>query len=169
MRNIFLIFMPFFFFLVLASMFDLLTFTIPNWLCVLLAASFFPAALVAHLPLAALVAQIACGLTILTATFLLFQFGWLGGGDAKLAAAIALWLGWKGLPLFMIQTGLWGGALAALLLLLRQLPLPLIVLNQKYIARLRDPQGGAPYGIALSFGGLFALSHSPLWPLVSGA
>lgn len=169
MNNMYMIFMPFIVFLVWASFFDLLTFTIPNWLCALLAASFFPAALVAHLPVAALSAQIACGLTILAATFGLFQFGWLGGGDAKLAAAIALWLGWKGLPLFVLQTGLWGGALAALLLLLRQLPLPLIILNQKYINQLRDPAGGAPYGVALSIGGILALSHSALWALAGGA
>jgi prepilin peptidase CpaA len=169
MNNIYMIFLPFIAFLVWASFFDLLTFTIPNWLCALLAASFFPAAMAAHLPLAALAEQIACGLTILAATFLLFQFGWLGGGDAKLAAAIALWLGWKGLPLFILQTGLWGGALAALLLLLRQLPLPLMIINQRYVARLRDPQEGAPYGIALTFGGILALSHSALWALVGGA
>ena len=169
MNNMYMIFIPFIALLVSASMFDLLTFTIPNWLCAFLAASFFPAALVAHLPLAELSAQIVCGLTILAATFVLFLFGWLGGGDAKLASAIALWLGWKGLPIFVLQTGLWGGALAALLLLLRQLPLPLIILNQKYMTRLHDPAGGAPYGVALSIGGILSLSRSALWALVAGA
>lgn len=165
----FMIFMPFVAFLIVAATFDLLTLTIPNWLCGLLAVSFIPAALIAHLPPSALSAQFACGLAIFAATFLLFVCGWLGGGDAKLATAIALWLGWAGLPVFLLQTALWGGALSALLLLMRSLSLPLMFLNQKFINRLVDPATGAPYGVALAIGGILALPHSDLWRLAGGA
>lgn len=86
--------------LLLAAIWDALTMTIPNWLCALFAALFFPAALLAHLPYPTLAAHLACGFSLLAATFLLFQLGWFGGGDAKLAAAAALWLGWGGCRLF---------------------------------------------------------------------
>lgn len=148
-----------------AAMFDLLTMTIPNWLCALLAVLFFPAALVVHQSSGVVLSQVACGLTVLAAGFILFQCGRLGGGDAKLAAAIALWLGWSGLPAFLLQTALWGGALAAMLLFFRTLNLPLTSVNQKFIARLLDPAMGAPYGVALAIGGVLSLPHSALWRL----
>lgn len=164
-----MIFVPFAASLIAAAVFDLRTLTIPNRLCLFLAASFFPAAIIAHLPPVVFSAQLLCGLAILAAAFLLFLGGWLGGGDAKLAAAIALWLGWGGLPAFLFQTALWGGALAALILLMRSLSLPLMIANQKLISNLVDPAAGAPYGVALAIGGLFALPHSALWRLAGGA
>lgn len=166
MMKIYLIFIAL---LMLAAIFDVLTLTIPNWLCALLAVSFFPAALLAHFPYAALAAHLTCGFGVLTATFLLFQFGWFGGGDAKLAAAAALWLGWESLPVFLLQTAVWGGALSLLLLLLRAFPLPPALARYSFVARLADPAEGAPYGVALAIGGLLAFPHSALWRLSGGA
>lgn len=165
----FMIFMPFAAILIAAAIFDLLTMTIPNWLCGLLAVSFLLSALIVHLPLDALLSHFGCALAMLGATFLLFTCGWLGGGDAKLTAAIALWVGWTGLPAFLVQTALWGGALAAFILMARSLPLPLIFINQKFVSRLINPASGAPYGVALAMGGFFALPHTVLWRLAEGA
>lgn len=163
-----MIFLPFVALLGLAAIFDLLTMTIPNWLCAGVVLLFFPTALIGHLPPGALPAQIGCGLTVLAATFLMFQFGWLGGGDAKLAAAIALWLGWSGLPSFLSQTALWGGALAVTLLFLRVLVRRFMQVNQLAIGTLLEPGAGAPYGVALALGGVLSLPDSALWRL-SGA
>lgn len=164
-----MILIPYVVLLIAAAIFDLLTLTIPNWLCALLTISFFPVALFAHLPLDAWPGQLSCALTVLGMTFLLFQYGCWGGGDAKLASAIALWLGWSGLPAFLVQTALWGGALAALLLLLRIPPLPSIVARQPFMSRLVDPAAGAPYGVALALGGILTVPHSALWALSGGA
>ena len=155
--------------LILAAISDVLTLTIPNWLCALLAALFLPAALLVHMPLMGLASHLACSFAVLAASFLLFQFGWFGGGDAKLAAATALWLGWGSLPVFLLQTAIWGGALSLLLLLLRSLHLPPTLARQSFIARLADPAGGAPYGVALAIGGLLAFPNSTLWRLSGGA
>lgn len=152
-----------------AAISDIFTMTIPNRLCALLAVSFFPAALLAQLPPAVLAAHLVSGLMVLAGTFLLFQFGWLGGGDAKLAAAATMWLGWSGLPVFLLQTGIWGGALCALLLLLRSLRPSLSLLRPAFIARLAEPSAGVPYGVAIAVGGLLAFPHSDLWRLSGGA
>lgn len=155
--------------LILAAISDVLSLTIPNWLCALLAVLFLPAALLVHLPPVALATHLACGFTVLAASFLLFQFGWFGGGDAKLAAAAALWLGWDKLPVFLLQTAIWGGVLSLLVLLLRSLRLPPMLMRQSFVARLADPTGGIPYGVALALGGLLAFPNSALWRLSGGA
>ena len=53
-----------------------------------------------------------------------FACGWIGGGDAKLAAATVLWLGFAHLADYLIYASLLGGALTLLLIQFRALPLP---------------------------------------------
>ena len=50
---------------------------------------------------------------------LLFACGWIGGGDAKLAAATALWLGFDPLMTICVYASLFGGVLTLLLLQFR--------------------------------------------------
>ena len=62
---------------------------------------------------------------VFIATFLggltLFSRGWLGGGDVKLLAAIALWFDFKGAAALFLWIGLGGAALAIVFILLRRL------------------------------------------------
>ena len=55
---------------------------------------------------------IACGAAALIVGFLLHTLGWLGGGDGKLLAAMAMWLGPADLGLALLATGLLGLLLA---------------------------------------------------------
>ena len=41
-------------------------------------------------------------LAVLVVTFMFFARGWIGGGDAKLAAATALWLGFDQLLNYLL-------------------------------------------------------------------
>ncbi len=82
--------------------------------------------------------------------FAFFAFGWIGGGDAKLFAAAALWFGWERLLDYGLAAGLIGGGLTVAILLARRVPLPLILVRQAWILRLHDPKTGIPYGIALA-------------------
>ena len=50
------------------------------------------------MPLAEIGMHVAAALAVLVVTFVFFSRGWIGGGDAKLAAATALWLGFDQLP-----------------------------------------------------------------------
>lgn len=147
----------------LAAVSDLFTMTISNRFSVALIAGFVVLAPFApgmdwtvagmHLLAAALT---------LTITFTLFAFGIIGGGDAKLAAAIALWLGWAYLLEFAVFTALLGGVLSIGLLGFRSMPIPIFAIRQPWIARLHDRNEGAPYGIALAAAALYVYPKS-LW------
>src|SRR5215204_905748 len=103
---------------------DLLTMTIPNRLSLALAAGFVVFAILGGLPLAAILLHLGAGAAVLAASFALFAFGWIGGGDAKLAAATALWLGFGSLVEYLFIASLAGGALTVAILILRKHPLP---------------------------------------------
>src|SRR2546428_52543 len=72
---------------------------------------------------AELLSHLGAGAAVLTAAFACFACGWIGGGDAKLAAATALWLGFSQLFDYLIYASLLGGALKLLIVLFRIVPL----------------------------------------------
>ena len=94
--------------------------------------------------------HVAAAVLVLVVAFGLFAQGWIGGGDAKLAAATALWLGFDHLMPYLIYASLFGGALTLLLLQFRMVPLPALLARQQWVERLHRTDGGVPYGIALA-------------------
>ena len=80
--------------------------------------------------------------------------GWVGGGDAKVAAAAALWFGFGHLLDYLLYASLFGGALTLLLLQFRQWPLPYPLAGQAWLIKLHAKESGIPYGIALAIGAL---------------
>jgi prepilin peptidase CpaA len=152
---------------IVAAMTDLATFTIPNWISIALAIAFAPAVLLAGLPLGELASLIGWHVGVGVAIFILaagmFALGWIGGGDAKLMAASALWVGPGGLPAFAVFTGLAGGALALSLLAMRSAWLrPLAAAGPSWTQRLATPGESAPYGVAIAIGALAAAVIHPL-------
>ena len=91
---------------------------------------------------------------VLVVAFACFAMGWVGGGDAKVAAGVALWFGFDHLLNYLIYASLFGGALTLLLLQFRQWPLPYPFAGQAWLNRLHDKQSGIPYGIALAIAAL---------------
>ena len=150
----------------MAASMDLLTMTIPNRLCLALAVAFFPAALLFHMPLPEIGFNATCGFGVLCITFALFSLGWIGGGDAKLAAATALWLGWGAMLDYGLSSAMFGGALTLLLLGARRLALPAWA-RSPWVMRLHDPKTGVPYGIALAAAGLMVYGQTPFWRAVA--
>src|ERR1700753_2931505 len=89
---------------------DLLTMTISNRVSLILAGAFFVLAISIGMPLADVGMHVGAALAVLAVTFTFFACGWIGGGDAKLAAATALWLGFDQLiNFFMVAAILRGG------------------------------------------------------------
>jgi prepilin peptidase CpaA len=129
---------------------DLLTMTISNRLSLALAASFFLLTLVIGLSLPAVGMHLAAAALVLALAFGFFSQGWIGGGDAKLAAATALWFGFENLLDYLIYASLFGGVLTLVLIQFRKLPLPGPLARQPWILRLHESGGGIPYGIALA-------------------
>jgi prepilin peptidase CpaA len=139
----------------LAASFDLLTMTIPNRVSLALVAAFPVAALCAGMDGAAMAAHLSAGVLMLAAGIFMFGRGWLGGGDAKLLAAAALWLGFEHLAGYLLLVALFGGLLALLVIFYRQLAPPLWLCRQAWALRLHDSRVGIPYGIALAVAALW--------------
>ena len=129
---------------------DLFTMTISNRVSIILVAGFFALALYSGMNLQAVMWHAGAALAVLTVTFVFFARGWIGGGDAKLAAATALWLGFDHLLEYLLYASLFGGALTILLLQFRMIPLPRLLAGQEWAERLHQKDAGVPYGIALA-------------------
>jgi prepilin peptidase CpaA len=129
---------------------DLLTMKISNRLSLGLAMAFFPVAFLIGMPLADIGYHVAASALVLGVCFSFFTMGWIGGGDAKLAAATALWLGFAYLTQYLFLAAILGGLLTLSLLMLRRYPLPLSLVGTRWIERLHAPGTGVPYGIALA-------------------
>jgi prepilin peptidase CpaA len=158
--------------LILGAVSDLASYRIPNWISLALVAGFLggaAAGVSAGAPLSAVGLDLAVGAGALAAAVLMFALRWIGGGDAKLFAAAALWLGWPALPTYLGATAIAGGALALLLLALRSATLrPLALAGPGWVVRLAEPGESVPYGVAIAIGGLAAFPASPFAKAVWG-
>lgn len=133
---------------------DLLTMRIANWLVIAVAVTFGVLALLAGMSWADLGMAVAAAATVLAVSFAFFAFGWVGGGDAKLVSATALWIGFGLMLQYLIYAALLGGALTLIILSLRRYPLPPWLARHAWIDRLHNPKTGVPYGIALAVAAL---------------
>jgi prepilin peptidase CpaA len=132
-------------------------------LVLFLVACFFVVAIAINLPLQQFAMHMACALVVLAAGFALFALRIIGGGDAKLAAATTLWLGF-GLTLpYLVYAALLGGVLTLAILALRRMPLTPFLARYRWLERLHDRKSGVPYGIALAMAGLLTYSNSVIF------
>jgi len=129
---------------------DLLTMTISNRVSLILMGGFFALAIAGGMGATEMLGHIGAGCLVLVAAFGFFTRGWIGGGDAKLAAATALWLGFDHLLPYLVYASLFGGALTLILLQYRMSPLPGPLARQEWLERLHRKDAGVPYGIALA-------------------
>jgi prepilin peptidase CpaA len=142
---------------------DLLTMRISNRLVLATGAAFLVLALFTGMDITQIGWHAAAGAVVLAVTFAFFAAGWIGGGDAKLAAAIALWLGFDVLLPFLLYASVLGGALTLAILLARNYMLPAPLMQIGWIERLHNEKTGIPYGIALAAAALLVYPMSPLF------
>ena len=133
---------------------DLFTMTISNRVSLALAAGFLALALASGMTPSDILLHLAAGSVVLVGAFACFAFGWIGGGDAKVAASAALWFGFAHLLNYLLYASLFGGVLTLLLLQFRQWPLPYALAGQVWLLKLHAKESGIPYGIALAVGAL---------------
>lgn len=154
--------------LAVAGVWDLASFTIPNFLSLAMIALFGVFLFAAGLPPATVGAHLLAGALGLAIGFSLFALGWIGGGDAKLFAAVALWLGFTDLLTYALLASVCGGALTLGLLALRRWPLPAALARQAWALRLHDARSGIPYGVALAAGAFILLPSTEIFRLAAG-
>ncbi|MGH9809646.1 MAG: A24 family peptidase, partial [Terriglobia bacterium] len=90
---------------------DLFTMTISNRVSLLLAAGFVVLAVAGGMGVHDMLLHVGAGMVVLTVAFICFTMGWVGGGDAKVAAAAALWFGFAHLMGYLVYASLFGGVL----------------------------------------------------------
>jgi prepilin peptidase CpaA len=133
---------------------DLFTMKIPNRVSLVLIGSFVAVALLTRMPWETFGMHVAVGFAVLAVAFALFSANILGGGDAKLIAAGAIWMGSGHVVEYIAYVTIFGGILALAVLGYRNflpagaLPLP------EWARRLHTTGGPIPYGIAIAAAGL---------------
>ena len=147
---------------------DLLTMTIANRVSLALVASFGLMAALGGMSGAVLLSHIAAGAAVLVAAFICFACRWVGGGDAKLAAATALWLGFGHLFDYLIYASVLGGVLTILIVLFRTMPLPHVLACIGWAQRLHRSDAGIPYGIALAAAALIVYPQTEWMTRLAG-
>lgn len=154
---------------IVAALRDITSYTIPNWISGGLILAFIPAALALGLPLETIGLQFGVGAVALVAAMAMFALGWIGGGDAKLFAAAALWMGWPAVATFIMVTGLGGGLLTLGLLGLRTQRLRGVAsIGPTWLGRLATPGESVPYGVAIAVGALVAFPDTALLKAFAG-
>jgi prepilin peptidase CpaA len=141
------------FLMLYAAVVDVLSMRIANAVSIGLAVSFVAVAVIAGMPAQQLLVHLGVGGAVLLANMLLFHFRLVGGGDAKLLAGAALWIGYEHLIPFIVYVTVFGGALALLLLAYRRMPAGALPLPA-WAARLHNRREGMPYGVAIAAGAL---------------
>jgi len=143
---------------------DARTLRIPNWVSLSLVALFVPTALIAGMPLEALMWHLIVAVGVLMFGITLFAFGLFGGGDAKLLAACALWVGWPQVIWFLTAVVLVGGVLSLCVVGLRKG----LGMWPDWLVRsakgLFEPNKAIPYGIAIVAGAIAVLPRMTLFP-----
>jgi prepilin peptidase CpaA len=149
-----------------AAFWDLASFTIPNLLQLLLLAGFALFALAAGLGAGVLGLHLLAGLVGLCVGFALFALGYIGGGDAKLFAAVVLWLGFRDFASYALVASVLGGVFTLAMIGMRKLPLPAF-LRWPWLLRLHDERAGIPYGVALALGVFVILPQTEIFRLAA--
>lgn len=144
---------------------DLLTMTISNRLSLGLVVGFLALAVIAGMSGSQIAMHFGAGMVVLVFAFICFARGWIGGGDAKLAAATALWIGFDQLMPYLLYASIFGGMLTFAMIRFRLMPLPNVLADKEWVKRLHRLDGGVPYGIALAAAALVIYPDTALMTL----
>lgn len=133
--------------LIIAAVIDVRTYTISNRLnlaVALLAPLFWWSVHLQIWPGVAI--QLALGAGVFVLLAIAFYAGMMGGGDVKLAAALALWFSPADTVRFLVFMSLAGGLLT-------------LVVVAAHKLRSREGRPEIPYGVAIAIGGLAILAQ----------
>lgn len=139
---------------VIAALSDARHYKIPNRVVIAIAA-LYPAFAISTTAQINLLSSLALGLVCLAVGFLLYKRRFLGAGDAKLLAALALWAGSSFLLPFLLLVGTMGGLLALLAGLSALIDSKSLVGPQGHFTLGSITHKAIPYGTAIGMGGIW--------------
>ncbi|TWF52935.1 A24 family peptidase [Neorhizobium alkalisoli] len=149
--------------LAFAALSDLWTMTIPNFISAVAIVAFLLLAPLSGLAWPVIGMSLAAALLVFIVCFGLFAFRIMGGGDAKLLTATALWFGYDpSLLVFLVTVAYVGGALTLIMLLLRTQANSAMAIGIRLPASL-STEKKIPYGIAIAIGGFMTLQQAPIF------
>lgn len=154
--------------LIIAAANDIYEFKIPNWVALTLFVSYFLAGPALGAGPSMMLEGLILAAAALTVGFALFAFNVVGGGDAKLLAAIAPWISLAALPEFLINVAFSGAALAIGLIVFRKTPVLPIYAQTPWLMRLHQTPNDIPYAVAIAAGGLLSFPRTPFFQLAFG-
>ena len=154
--------------LLVAAANDIYEFKIPNWVSIVLICA-YPVAGVAVGASPRVIAEgFLFGAGALTVGFALYAGKIVGGGDAKLFAAIAPWVSASALGVFLFYTAIAGLGLAIFMGIFRKLPILPVYAHAPWLISLHERKKDLPYAVALAAGGLLSFSQTAYFQLVFG-
>ncbi len=166
------IFVIFPFCMAYAAVSDMLSMTIANRVSLLLVASFMVLAPMTGMDWNLYGMHLVAGITVLLFTFTLFALGAMGGGDAKLLAATAVWMGF-GIELvqYLVMAGFVGGVLTLAIMSYRGSALAIFTGHNRMLRNFADSSLGVPYGIGLGIAGLIVYPETALmqWAIAAAS
>jgi prepilin peptidase CpaA len=130
---------------------DARSYRIPNWVSLALAGLFLLAVALSGKPILSFWPHLAACAGVLAVSFVLYRFTGLGAGDAKLAAAAALWAGASGLYILTFTLALAMSLLAFTLVVVRRVPA-----GAAPRPRVFEKGAPVPLGIAIGFAAIAA-------------
>lgn len=154
--------------LLIAAANDIYEFKIPNWLSITLIAAYPVTGVVVGAEPAVIIEGVSIGAAFLALGFVLFTFKILGGGDAKLIAAVVPWIGLSSIGLFLFNTAIAGMLLAIVMAMFRKLPMLPVYAHTPWLIRLHERKKDLPYAVAIAAGALLSFSQTPFFQLVIG-
>ncbi len=148
---------------------DVVSYEVPNWVSVCLVAAFAAGAALAGLAMTTVAWHLGAGAAVLIAGWGPFALGAVGGADAKMLAAAAVWTGWSALAEYLLVVALCGGVLALGLIVWRRVDMPAGRTGREWVRRLHANDAGLPYCAAIGCAGLWIFPRLPLFVAVPGA
>lgn len=153
--------------LIIAAVSDIAKFEIPDWVSIALVVVYPIVALLGDVAWADIGLHAAAGILVFIGGAVLFYFRAFGGGDVKLLAASAVWVGWQDLLVFILVVALAGGLVTLLLLVLRLMYRGIRkisgssdeIVATSWYTRLLSPERGVPYGVAIGLAGFLLFSN----------
>lgn len=154
--------------LLIAAANDIYEFKIPNWISIILVVAYPLAGIATGASTQVMLEGGLLAAAALTIGFILFAARIIGGGDAKLFAATAPWMGVGCLGIFLFQTAVSGLVLAMFMGLFRKFPILPVYAHAPWLIRLHERKKDLPYAVAIAAGALLSFSQTPYFQLVIG-
>lgn len=145
---------------VLSCVSDVRSLRIPNRHAIVVALSFLPAWLATPAAFNPWWHPLLAMLLMFAVTYFMFAKNMMGGGDAKLGTALALWTGLRGLLPFVFYMALVGGVLGIISLLMQKFKPFKQPRAGGWIEAAQTGRSDIPYGVAISVGAWASFLHT---------